>query len=191
MMNTARNCAERSTFRFADSSVLHLYDLHKEENVARLITYQAHLGCNNNKPVVMVIDYRYMVAGIHDITLTVLKWHSGASAHISVSWLHPYKEHRLVVVGDKAMLVFDDTKEKQKLTLYNRGIDFIKGQPVKISVLPTLLVSSLGIIEDVGKVVSMDLKFPGDLVYILGSTGQELGGGGAGQAGAPELPGDA
>lgn len=68
--------------------------------------------------------------GIHDVTLTVMKWRSGVTAHIYVSWLHPFKEQRFVFVGDKAMLVFDDMKQKDKLVLYNRGIDFIKGQPV-------------------------------------------------------------
>ena len=69
--------------------------------------------------------------GIHDVTLTVLKWYHGAMAHIYVSWLHPFKEHRFVVVGDKAMLVFDDTKQSGKLVLYDRGFDIIKGEPVK------------------------------------------------------------
>ncbi|HEX9653678.1 MAG TPA: Gfo/Idh/MocA family oxidoreductase, partial [bacterium] len=69
--------------------------------------------------------------GVHDVTLTVMKWRSGVMAHIYVSWLHPFKEHRLVVVGDKAMVVFDDTKEKDKLALYDCGIDFIKGEAVK------------------------------------------------------------
>ncbi|MFQ5604462.1 MAG: Gfo/Idh/MocA family oxidoreductase [bacterium] len=69
--------------------------------------------------------------GIHDVTLTVMKWPSGVMAHIYLSWLHPFKEHRLVIVGDKAMLVFDDTKEHEKLLIYDRGIDFIKGEPVK------------------------------------------------------------
>jgi UDP-2-acetamido-3-amino-2,3-dideoxy-glucuronate N-acetyltransferase len=68
---------------------------------------------------------------IHDVTLTVMKWTNGTMAHIYLSWLHPFKEHRLVVVGDKAMVVFDDTKPDDKLVLYDRGIDFIKGEPVK------------------------------------------------------------
>ena len=51
-----------------------------------------------------------------------------------------------------------------------------KGKPLKISILPTLLISSIGIIDNVKKVVSMDFKFPGDLVYILGETFEELGG---------------
>ena len=47
---------------------------------------------------------------------------------------------------------------------------------IKISVLPTLLISSLGVIHDVTKSISLDPKFPGDLIYILGETKNELGG---------------
>src|SRR3989344_2824116 len=49
------------------------------------------------------------------------------------------------------------------------------GKPVKISVPPTLLVSSIGVIEDARKAVSLDAKFVGDLVYVLGETHDELG----------------
>ena len=48
-----------------------------------------------------------------------LQFKSGLKCHILVSWLHPYKEHKLVVVGQSAMLVFDDTKPwHEKLALY-------------------------------------------------------------------------
>jgi phosphoribosylformylglycinamidine synthase II len=50
------------------------------------------------------------------------------------------------------------------------------GLPVKISALPTLLISSFGVIEDFTKVVSLDAKLPGDLVYLLGETFDEMGG---------------
>ncbi len=48
--------------------------------------------------------------------------------------------------------------------------------PVTISVPPTLLISSIGVIEDVQKCISLDVKFPGDLMYIIGETKNELGG---------------
>ena len=51
-----------------------------------------------------------------------------------------------------------------------------KGNLIKISVPPTLLISSIGLIEDVEKTISIDVKFSGDLVYILGETNDELGG---------------
>ncbi|MDD5178217.1 MAG: phosphoribosylformylglycinamidine synthase subunit PurL [Candidatus Nanoarchaeia archaeon] len=49
------------------------------------------------------------------------------------------------------------------------------GNPIKISVPPTLLISSIGVIEDVSKAVSLDAKFEGDLIYVLGETKNELG----------------
>jgi phosphoribosylformylglycinamidine synthase len=49
-----------------------------------------------------------------------------------------------------------------------------KGHPVKISIPPTLLISSIGIIDDILKTVSIDTKFSGDLVYLLGETNGEF-----------------
>lgn len=51
-----------------------------------------------------------------------------------------------------------------------------KGQFVKISVPPTLLISSFSVVENASELISMDVKFVGDLVYVLGNTNQELGG---------------
>jgi phosphoribosylformylglycinamidine synthase II len=51
-----------------------------------------------------------------------------------------------------------------------------KGEPIKISIPPTLLISSIGVVNDITKVVSLDVKNAGDLVYILGETFDELGG---------------
>lgn len=50
------------------------------------------------------------------------------------------------------------------------------GKPIKISIPPTLLISAIGIVDDSTKVVSLDAKNPGDLVYLLGETFDELGG---------------
>jgi UDP-2-acetamido-3-amino-2,3-dideoxy-glucuronate N-acetyltransferase len=56
---------------------------------------------------------------IADTATIHLQFKSGLQSHISVSWLHPYKEHKLVIVGQSAMLVFDDTKPwHEKLALY-------------------------------------------------------------------------
>jgi len=51
-----------------------------------------------------------------------------------------------------------------------------KGKALNISILPTLLISALGVMKDVNKAVSIDFKIPGDLVYILGETYEEGGG---------------
>ncbi|MDD1703201.1 MAG: AIR synthase related protein [Methanoregula sp.] len=47
---------------------------------------------------------------------------------------------------------------------------------VKVSVPPTLLISSIGVHPDAGKAVSLDAKIAGDLVYAIGANGTELGG---------------
>ena len=73
----------------------------------------------------------FLQPGIHDVTLTVLAYPNNIQAHIHVSWLHPFKEHRLVVIGDKSMLVFEDSRKENKLILYPKGIDWVKGEPRK------------------------------------------------------------
>jgi len=50
------------------------------------------------------------------------------------------------------------------------------GETHKVSALETLQFSTTGVIEDVNKCVTMESKMPGDLVYILGITRDELGG---------------
>jgi len=72
----------------------------------------------------------YLQPRIHDVTLTTMEFPGNQMAHIHVSWLHPFKEQRLVVVGSKQMLVFEDTAPDHKLKLYDRGIDWAEGEPV-------------------------------------------------------------
>ncbi len=50
-----------------------------------------------------------------------------------------------------------------------------QGNPLIISVPPTLLISAVGIINDIVQAVSLDVKFPGDLLYVIGETHEELG----------------
>lgn len=60
---------------------------------------------------------------IADTAIVHMEFNSGLKAHISVSWLHPYKEQKLVVVGKNAMAVFDDTKPwGEKLALYRHVV---------------------------------------------------------------------
>ena len=61
----------------------------------------------------------YLNRNIADVTLTNMSFKDGVNAHIFVSWLHPYKEQKLVVVGDKSMVVFNDTV-KDKLQKYSQ-----------------------------------------------------------------------
>ena len=53
-----------------------------------------------------------------DTTLTTCEFPSGVQAHIFVSWLHPFKEQKLTIVGGRKMAVFDDVERERKLVLY-------------------------------------------------------------------------
>jgi len=72
----------------------------------------------------------YLNQHIADVTVTTMSFASGTRAHIFVSWLHPYKEQKLVVVGDKNMVVFDDVALEKKLLLYEHGIEWIDRVPM-------------------------------------------------------------
>lgn len=59
----------------------------------------------------------YLDQNIADVTMSQFLFPSGVRGHIFVSWLHPFKEQRLVVVGSEKMAVFDDTAD-DKLVVY-------------------------------------------------------------------------
>ncbi len=68
---------------------------------------------------------------IHDTTMTNLAYPNNIVAHIFVSWLHPFKEHRLVIIGSKGMLSYEDSSADKILKFYEKGIDWINGEPIK------------------------------------------------------------
>jgi UDP-2-acetamido-3-amino-2,3-dideoxy-glucuronate N-acetyltransferase len=72
----------------------------------------------------------YLHPRIADVTVTNLHFPSGVKAHIFVSWLHPYKEQKLVVIGDKKMIMFDDLNSQNKLWLYDHKIDWVDRAPI-------------------------------------------------------------
>ncbi|MDY7030497.1 MAG: Gfo/Idh/MocA family oxidoreductase [Thermodesulfobacteriota bacterium] len=72
----------------------------------------------------------YLNRDIADVTISVLSFRSGVKGHIFVSWLHPNKEQKLVVVGDKKMAVFDDTLNEGKLRIHNKGVEWVNRRPV-------------------------------------------------------------
>ena len=81
----------------------------------------------------------FLQKGIHDSTITYLKYPNGVDGHIFVSWLQPFKEHRLVVIGSKAMISFEDSKTGKPLKLYSKKFDFNLGVPEKIDGPVTLI----------------------------------------------------
>ena len=98
-------------------------------------------------------------------------------------WCSSDEPERLGQLKEAAKGCYDFAKQfgtpfiSGKDSMFNdfKGYDE-KGEKVKISIDPTLLISSIGIIDDVNKTVSMDVKTDGDIVYVLGETLAELGG---------------
>ena len=66
----------------------------------------------------------YLNQGIADVTVTTMTFAAGTKAHIFVSWLHPFKEQKLIVIGGKMMAVFDDVAPENKLVLYDHRIEW-------------------------------------------------------------------
>ena len=125
---------QMGSLQYIYSNRLNLGTVRKEENILwsfapHDIAVISHLV--GGEPV--SVDARggvFLQPGVHDVTVTHLTYPRGVVAHIHVSWLHPFKEHRLVVIGDKNMVVFEDTREDNKLILYPKGIDLISGSPI-------------------------------------------------------------
>jgi len=72
----------------------------------------------------------YLQHDVADVTMTCLGFPGKARAHIFVSWLHPLKEQKLVVIGSRKMAVFDDVVKDGKLRLFDKGIEMKDGRPV-------------------------------------------------------------
>jgi len=72
----------------------------------------------------------YLTPNLADVTVSCLHFRSGLRAHIFVSWLNPFKEQKLVVVGDKQMAVFNDVVKTDKLMLYDQRVELNQRQPV-------------------------------------------------------------
>jgi predicted dehydrogenase len=65
----------------------------------------------------------YVRPGVEDVVFCFLRFPSGLSAHLHVSWLDPHKERRFTVVGSRRMATFDDMALEGKLTVYDKGFD--------------------------------------------------------------------
>ena len=73
----------------------------------------------------------YLTEGLADVTVSNLRFENESRAHIFVSWLHPFKEQRLVVVGDSKMAIFNDVSPfGEKLKLYPNSVEFDGEMPV-------------------------------------------------------------
>ena len=70
-----------------------------------------------------------MQQGIHDTSITSFEYEGNKMGHIFVSWLHPFKEHRFVIVGSKGMVRFEDAGELKPLIFYDKSVNMNGGLP--------------------------------------------------------------
>lgn len=118
--------------RYIYSNRLNIGKLRTEENV--LWSFAPH----DISLILMLLDAEeplrveasggaYLNSDVFDTTLTSMEFRNGVKSHIFVSWLHPFKEQKLVVIGSEKMAVFDDIS-REKLFVYPHKIKWEKGK---------------------------------------------------------------
>lgn len=125
---------ELGKVHYISSNRLNLGKVRREENI--LWSFAPHdiaiiLRLMGSMPFqVAAFGGSYVQPNIADVTVTHLLFDNGVRAHTYVSWLHPFKEQRLVIVGSKKMASFDDVTKR--LVLYDQRVEVQEGQPVPI-----------------------------------------------------------
>jgi len=125
---------ELGEVRYVYSHRLSLGKVRREENI--LWSFAPHdiaviLRLMGSMPFeVVACGGSYVQPNIADVTVTHLLFDNGVRAHLHVSWLHPFKEQRLVVVGSRKMASFDDVAKQ--LVLYDQRVEIANGEPVPV-----------------------------------------------------------
>jgi len=132
---------ELGRINYIYSHRLNLGKIRREENI--LWSFAPHdismiLSLAGDEPEsIQTTGGYYLHQRIADVTTTHLDFPSGLKAHIFVSWLHPFKEQKLVVVGDRKMVVFDDTLDwPDKLLIFPHRIEWHNNMPVPVKANP-------------------------------------------------------
>jgi predicted dehydrogenase len=110
---------------------LNLGQVRTEENAlwslgAHDISVLLHLAGNEEPYEFSCRGESYMTPGVEDVVFGFMRFPSGMTAHLHLSWLDPHKERRFTVVGSKKMATFDDMDLERKVTIYDKqvGADF-------------------------------------------------------------------
>ena len=134
-LKTMAAAGDLGRINYIYSNRLNLGKIRREENI--LWSFAPHdismiLSLAGEEPEsVMSTGGNYLHRKIADVTTTHMEFPSGLQAHIFVSWLHPFKEQKLVLVGDRKMAVFDDTQPwGDKLLLYPHKINWQNNLPI-------------------------------------------------------------
>ncbi len=136
-------------------------------------------GCN---PKYGLIDPYFMAASAIDEAIRQIIAVGGKLERIALldnfCWGNTDKPDRLGGLVRAAQACYDIARIYE--TPFISGKDSLNNEfqvgGHSIAIPPTLLISAIGIMEDVTRAISMDAKRAGDLIYILGDTKDELGG---------------
>lgn len=129
------SAGELGKIRYIYSNRLSLGKIRREENI--LWSFAPHdiaiiLRLIGQMPFeVSACGGTYLQPNIPDVTVTNLLFDNGVRAHVFVSWLHPFKEQRLVVIGSRKMASFDDVNKK--LILHNQRVELNNGTHIPIT----------------------------------------------------------
>ena len=139
---------ELGKLHYITSNRLNLGKIRREENA--LWSFAPHdfsvilsLAGNQMPEQVRCVGDSYLNQGVADTTLTTLRFGGALRAHVYVSWMNPFKEQKLTVVGSRGLAVFDDTRPwKEKLLLHRDYLTWAKGRvptPNKTSGEPVIV----------------------------------------------------
>jgi UDP-2-acetamido-3-amino-2,3-dideoxy-glucuronate N-acetyltransferase len=125
---------ELGRIEYIYSSRLNLGRFRTEENVLW------SLSTHDISAILMLLDEvpsqlsthggRYLNRDIADLAVINMSFGNMTEAHVFISWLHPYKEQKLVVIGSEKMAVFDNATSSDKLTVYEQCIEWQGDVPV-------------------------------------------------------------
>lgn len=119
--------------RYIHSCRLNFGKIRTEENV--LWSFAPHdisamlLLLNSMPSDITARGASFLQPSIPDVVLASMNFGARTKTSLHVSWLHPYKEQKLVVVGDRKMAVFDDVS-KDKLVLFDHHVAWQEGKPI-------------------------------------------------------------
>ncbi|MFQ5648572.1 MAG: Gfo/Idh/MocA family protein [bacterium] len=128
------NDGELGKVKYIYSNRLSLGKVRREENI--LWSFAPHdiaiiLRIMGTLPFqVVACGGSYVQPNIADVTVTNLLFNNGLRAHIYVSWLHPFKEQRLVVIGSRRMASFDDVAKR--LSVFDQRVEVKEGEPIPV-----------------------------------------------------------
>lgn len=81
----------------------------------------------NEKPLsVSASGVSHTVGGMEDMAYITVRFSGSMMAHFHVNWMSPVKIRRIIVGGNKKMLLYDDMDPAEKIKIYDKGIELSK-----------------------------------------------------------------